>query len=285
MTTSDSFSLTQWAEPLRQKLQPQLCASLEDAVPSSFAKACIYPLETGGKRVRPLLCIAACEAVGREPNAATWAAAVAIELVHTYSLVHDDLPAMDDDDERRGRPTVHKAYNDGVAVLVGDALLTAAFEVLSRVDDPALAIALVRELSDAAGHRGMIAGQALDIGMEGPVRDLAGLQNVHRRKTGALIRGAVRMGALCGGASAEQLDALTTYGEAVGLAFQLADDVLDADEDTGEDGPPSYVRLLGVTETRQRAESELDKALAALSSTPAAVALRSLATFTVRRDH
>jgi geranylgeranyl diphosphate synthase type II len=260
MTASDSFSLPEWAEPLRQQLRPRLRASVDDAVPARFAEACVYPLETGGKRVRPLLCIAACQAVSEDLNAATWAAAVAIELVHTYSLVHDDLPAMDDDDERRGRPTVHKAYNDGVAVLVGDALLTAAFEVLARVEDPVLAIALVRELSDAAGHRGMIAGQALDVGMEGPVRDLAGLQNVHRRKTGALIRGAVRMGALCGGASANQLISLTSYGEAVGLAFQLADDVLDADEDTGEDGPPSYVRLL-------------------------VIALRSLATFTVRRDH
>ena len=285
MAPAATFSLSNWAEPLRQALQPRLRAAVEDAVPRRFAEACIYPLETGGKRVRPLLCLAATQAVGSEPNAATWAAAVAIELVHTYSLVHDDLPAMDDDDERRGRPTVHKAYDDGVAVLVGDALLTAAFEVLARVEDPALAIALVRELSDAAGHRGMIAGQALDIGMEGAVRDLTGLQEVHRRKTGALIRGAVRMGALCGRADAGQLASLTTYGEAVGFAFQLADDVLDADEDQGDDGPPSYVRLLGIEETRRRAESELDWALAALSPMPEAVALRSLATFTVRRDH
>jgi len=231
------------------------------------------------------MCIAATQAVGAPINDASWAAAVAIELVHTYSLVHDDLPAMDDDDERRGRPTVHKVYDDGVAVLVGDALLTAAFEALARLDDPVLAIALVRELSAAAGHRGMIAGQALDIGMEGTIRDLTGLQEVHRRKTGALIRGAVRMGALCGGADEGQLASLTTYGEAVGLAFQLADDVLDADEDQGDDGPPSYVRLLGIDETRRRAEAELDWALAALSPMPAAGALHSLATFTVRRDH
>jgi len=279
------FSLDNWVAPRRTQLQPKLRAPVLDAVPDAFSEACLYPLETGGKRVRPLLAIAAAEAVAGSANAATWAAAVAVEYIHTYSLVHDDLPAMDDDDERRGRPTVHKAFDEGTAVLVGDALLTAAFEVLTAVEDPALAIALVRELADAAGHRGMIAGQALDIGMAGPAHDLTSLQNVHRRKTGALIRGAVRMGALSVGATPAQLAALTSYGEAVGLAFQLADDVLDADEDAGDDGPPSYVRLLGVEETLRRAEQELDWALASLGSLPNAVALSSLATFIVRRDH
>jgi geranylgeranyl pyrophosphate synthase len=256
-----------------------------DAVPKQFIDACLYPLETGGKRVCPLLVFAAAESIAGKANDATWAAAVAVEFIHTYSLVHDDLPAMDDDDERRGRPTVHKAFTEGVAILVGDALLTAAFEVLTRVEDPALAIALVRELADAAGHRGMIAGQALDIGMDGTTQDLGSLQDVHRRKTGALIRGAVRMGALSVGASPAQLASLTSYGEAVGLAFQLADDVLDADEDAGEDGPPSYVRFFGVDETRRRAEQELDWALASLGRLPNPEALSALAKFIVHRDH
>lgn len=279
------FSLENWISPRRVELRPRLVSAISDAVPARFADACRYPLETGGKRVRPLLALAAAEAIAGEASDATWRVAVAIEYIHTYSLVHDDLPAMDDDDLRRGRPTVHKAFDEGVAVLVGDALLTAAFEVLTEVADPRLAIQLVRELAAASGQRGMIAGQALDVGMAGPVRDLERLQDVHRRKTGALIRGAVRMGALSVGASPEHLASLTTYGEAIGLAFQLADDVLDADEDAGEDGPPSYVRLLGIDETRRRAEAELDWALAALSNVPHPEALTALATFIVRRDH
>ena len=279
------FSLENWASPRREQLLPRLRAPVLDAAPEAFSEACVYPLVTGGKRVRPLLTIAAAEAVAGAANEATWAAAVAVEYIHTYSLVHDDLPAMDDDDLRRGRPTVHRAYTEGTAILVGDALLTAAFEVLARVEDPSLAIQLVRELADAAGHRGMIAGQALDIGMGSPINDLSSLQDVHRRKTGALIRCAIRLGALSAGASESQLVSLTTFGEAVGLAFQLADDILDAEEDAGEDGPPSYVRMLGVDETRRRAEQELDWALASLANLGDASALHALAQFIVLRDH
>ena len=279
------FSLENWATPRRTQLLPRLRAPVLDAVPEGFSEACLYPLVSGGKRVRPLLTIAAAEAVTGFASEATWAAAVAVEYIHTYSLVHDDLPAMDDDDVRRGRPTVHRAFDEGTAVLVGDALLTAAFEVVARVENPRLAIRLVRELADAAGHRGMIAGQALDIGMGGPVNDLASLQDVHRRKTGALIRCAIRMGAISAGATESELISLTTYGEAVGLAFQLADDILDADEDSGDEGPPSYVRMLGVEETRRRAEQELDWALASLAHLQDASALTALAQFIVLRDH
>lgn len=278
-----TWSLPDWADPHRAALSSRLEAAVSDAVPSELAEACIYPLQTGGKRMRPLLALAAAEAVGAV-TPAVWAAAVAVELIHTYSLVHDDLPAMDDDDERRGRPTVHRAYDEATAILVGDALLTAAFEVLASVDDPALGMALVRELAHASGHRGMIAGQALDVGMAGPVTTLDQLLAVHRCKTGALIRGAVRMGALAAGADSERLERLTTYGEAIGLAFQLADDVLDADEDAGEDGPPSYVKLLGLAETQQRAHTELARALAAVEDLPGD-ALAGLARFTVHRDH
>jgi geranylgeranyl pyrophosphate synthase len=280
-----AFSLENWVAPRRAQLRPRLRSPVLDAVPEQFVEACLYPLESGGKHVRPLLALAAAEALAGEPNDATWAAAVAVEYIHTYSLVHDDLPAMDDDDLRRGRPTVHKACDEGIAILVGDAILTAAFEVLTEVKDAKLAVALVRELAESAGHRGMIAGQALDIGMAGPSRDLAAVQNVHRRKTGALIRGAVRMGAMSVGAPPAELASLTTYGEAVGLAFQLADDVLDAEEDAGEDGPPSYVRFFGVEETQQRAEQELDWALASIARLPNPAALSALAKFIVHRDH
>jgi geranylgeranyl pyrophosphate synthase len=285
MTTSPSiFSLDDWASAHRAALQPRLLAPFADAFPARFAEACAYPLETGGKRVRPLLVLAAAEAVGLPaPTEAVWAAAVAVELVHTYSLVHDDLPAMDDDDLRRGRPSVHKAYDEATAILVGDALLTEAFGVLVRAPGPSAA--LVHSLVDAAGHRGMVGGQALDIGLDGAASDAAALTRVHRAKTGALIHAACTMGAAAAGATEAQQAALSTYGHAVGLAFQLADDVLDEDEDAGEDGPPSYVRLLGRDETLRRAREELARALDAVAPLPHPAALVSLARFIVERDH
>jgi geranylgeranyl pyrophosphate synthase len=210
------------------------------------------------------------------------AAAVAIELVHTYSLVHDDLPAMDDDDERRGRPTAHRVYGEGAAVLIGDALLTEAFVVLAE-QGPA-AMPLVVELGRAAGHRGMIGGQALDIGMDGRIGDLDSLMKLHRGKTGALIRCAARMAGLAAGANAHSLQALTQWGEAVGLAFQMADDILDAEQDAGEDGPPSYVKLMGIEDTRDRARALLDEALAAVAGLPQPQMLQALARHAVERE-
>jgi geranylgeranyl pyrophosphate synthase len=238
----------------------------------------------GGKRVRPALALAACEAVGGDDEAAI-AGAAAVELVHTYSLVHDDLPCMDDDDVRRGRPTVHKAFGEGTAVLVGDALLTEAFAVLARAPVPAATrVEMIRVLADAAGHRGMVGGQAADVGLGGPVTTLEALQRLHAGKTGALIAAATALGGLAGGASDDHRAKLEVYGRGVGLAFQLADDVLDADQDVGADGPPSYVALLGVDETRRRAERLVTEAADAVRDLPRPERLLSLARFVVDRD-
>ena len=277
--------LKSWAEARRDRVQALLLSRFEDAWPPRFQEACRYPLGTGGKRIRPLLALASVEALGAEVGPAALHAAAAVELIHTYSLVHDDLPAMDDDDVRRGRPTVHRAYDEATAILVGDAQLTEAFSTLTDPAVPAaLRGALVAELAQAAGHRGMVGGQAADVGLGGPVTDLETLLRLHRGKTGALIRVAVRMGAIVAGATDAQLRQLTTYGEKVGLAFQLADDVLDADQDAGDDGPPSVVKLLGLDETRRRADALSLQALAAIADLPAPDTLAALARFTVERE-
>ncbi len=280
------FSLSDWAAPRRAAVDEVLAARFQGGWPPRFAEACAYPLSTGGKRVRPLWVLAACEALGVPTDPAATQVAAALELIHTYSLVHDDLPCMDDDDERRGRPTAHVVYGEAPALLVGDALLTEAFLVLGEVAlPPERVVRLVAELARGAGHAGMVGGQAGDIGMAGAVQDLETLARVHRGKTGALIRAAARMGGIVAGASAAQLEAITRYGEAVGLAFQMADDVLDADQDAGGDGPPSYVQLLGLDETRRRTQGLLEDALAAIVSLPAPEALAALARYTVERDH
>jgi len=269
----------------RERVASALQGRFGDAWPAPFGEVLRYPLSTGGKRVRPVLCLMACEAVGHDVAAAL-PAAVAVELVHTYSLVHDDLPCMDDDDERRGRPTVHKVYGDGTAVLCGDALLTEAFAVLAEAPlPPAVVVSLVRRLAMASGYQGMVGGQAADVGLGGPVTDVDMLLRLHRGKTGALLAAAAVMGGLSARASADAMAALEAYGQAVGLAFQLADDVLDADEDAGDDGPPSYVKLLGLDETRRRAVALRDEALAAAATLPRGEGLAALARFVVDRDH
>ena len=279
------FSLESWAGPFLAEVDRLLLSRFAGVWPSRLADACAYPLSTGGKRYRPMMVAAACDAVGgdlRSPGVVC--AGAAVELIHTYSLVHDDLPCMDDDDVRRGRPTVHQVYGDGPARLVGDALLTDAFALLADAPlDPAVALGLVRDLTEGAGVRGMIGGQGGDIGMAGPVRDLETLLAVHRGKTGALIRAAARMGARVGGADADAMAAITAHGAAIGVAFQMADDVLDADQDEGDDGPPSYVRLLGVDETRRRAAALLQEALDHVAGLPNPEALIALARYTVER--
>ena len=279
-------TLGAWAAPLRTRVDAWLVSRFDDAWPQRFQHACVYPLQTGGKRMRALLACAAAESVGGEIDDAVLGAAGAVEMVHGYSLVHDDLPAMDDDDERRGRPTVHRAFDEATGILVGDAMLTVAFRGLARLPTSAeRRIRLVDELADASGHVGMIGGQAADVGLGGPVTDLDALLRLHRGKTGALIRAAVRMGAIAAGATELQLAALTTYGSAVGLAFQMADDILDADEDAGDDGPPSYVKLLGVDETHHRAMALRDEAIEALTAVPHPGRLEALARYTIERDH
>ena len=274
-------ALASWSETRIARVEALARSRFAETTPVQLKEAILYPLRSGGKRVRPLLAIAAGEAIAASEPAALLPIAVAFELVHTYSLVHDDLPCMDDDDLRRGVPAVHKAFGEGPAVLVGDALLSEAFLLAAETGDTAL----VRELAQAAGHAGMIGGQADDIGMGGPVDDLDRLLDLHRRKTGALIRGAVRAGAVAAGASLDELAALTAYGEAVGLAFQLADDALDAESDAAADGPPSFVRLLGRDATIARARSLASEAIERVRRFERREPLEALARFTVERHH
>ncbi len=265
---------------------PKASSVAASAAPKAFAEAVAYPVQTGGKRIRPRLVLAAAEAVSGDPDPArAMHAAVAIELVHTYSLVHDDLPCMDDDDLRRGRPTVHKVYGEAGAVLVGDALLTRAFEVLTSAPlEPAAIVACVAALARAAGPEGMVAGQAADIGMGGPVTTLEALTRLHAGKTGALLQCAAVLGGICAGATPAERAALERYGASVGLAFQLWDDVLDADQDQGDDGPPSFVRLLGVEETQRRARAMVEDAIAAVAGLRRPEPLVALARATVDRQ-
>ena len=275
-----------WCSAHRDAVDQCLQSRFDDAWPQPFREATLYPLRTGGKRIRPLFAVAACEAVGGDVNDDVTHVAAAVELIHTYSLVHDDMPCMDDDDERRGKPATHIAYGEPAALLVGDALLTEAFRTLTHTSlSPEVQIRLVAELAEGAGHVGMIGGQAADIGLGGPVTDVKTLMRLHNGKTGALIRTSIRMGGLAAGATPDQLDALTRYGAAIGLAFQMADDVLDAEEDAGDDGPPSYVKLMGIDETQAQTRKLLEEALSAVAELPEKRNLVSLARFTVERDH
>lgn len=280
---SGSFDLASWSEPHRERLVNRLKACFENE-DSSLHEACIYPIETGGKRIRPLFLFAGLEALGFTADEDAYTAAAAVELIHTYSLVHDDLPCMDDDDIRRGKPTVHKQYNEGIAVLVGDALLTKAFEILASINGANVA-ELVAVLGKAAGSVGMIGGQSLDIGFEGAVDSLEKLTLLHRRKTGALIEVSLIMAGILAKASTEERHALQTFGAHIGLAFQLADDILDAEEDAEENGPPSFVKLLGEVKTAEAASDAMNNALEALTSLRAPTALKALAKFTVQRKH
>ena len=196
--------------------------------PATIHKAMRYSLFAGGKRLRPILCIAAAEACGGAVSQAM-PMACAVECIHTYSLIHDDLPCMDDDDMRRGRPTCHKVFGEGIAVLAGDALLTIAFEILSTAAEARRykMPALIRELANASGSRWLIAGQVLDLEGEGKKTSARDLQFIHRSKTAALLTASIRLGAMSANTSEAKLAALTTFGESLGLAFQIIDDILD----------------------------------------------------------
>jgi len=240
-----------------------------------------YSMQAGGKRLRPVLVLAASELFGASRQADALAAAVAVECVHAYSLVHDDLPCMDDDDLRRGRPTAHRAFDEATALLAGDALLTRAFAILAEAygATPGLAASLVAELADAAGSRRLIGGQMEDLLAE---RASAGtpevLEYIHLSKTAAMIEAALAMGGLCGGASQAQLDTLRSAGRDLGLAFQIVDDILDATSDTatlgktaGKDaraGKATYVSVHGLGAARRIAEEHSGLAIAALLRLP-----------------
>lgn len=254
------------------------------AAPESLCQAMRHLLFPGGKRLRPALCFAAAEAVGAPPERALSMAA-AVELLHTYSLVHDDLPCMDDDDERRGRPTVHVVYGEAVAVLAGDALQALAFEVLAargaRAGSSERVLGAIRDLAVAAGGRALVGGQVDDLAFPDRARDAAQVESVHLRKSAALIAASVVGGGRLGGADAATLARLQRFGEAVGVAFQIADDVLDRDDD----GACSLVRVLGLEGAKQRAERLLEEALGEVELLgDRAEPLRELARFAVRRE-
>ena len=262
----------------------------ETEAPHGLVEAMEYSLMAGGKRLRPALALGAARAAGAEEEVAL-PAACALEMIHTYSLIHDDLPAMDNDDLRRGRPTAHKAFGEATAILAGDALLTLAFEVLAEAGSAAI----VREIAHASGVCGMAGGQFVDLESEGKQLSLEELRGIHRRKTGALIRVAVRAGALAAGAPGPVLAALTAYGEHVGLAFQIADDILDVVGDEAAIGKPvgsdvanekaTYPAILGLAASQRLAREAADAAIDALAGLGEEAAMfRKLANYIVERD-
>ncbi len=255
-------------ETLRQLLAGQ------QEVPEALQKSLQYTLSGPGKRIRSALVLWCCELIAEGDNANARSAAAALEMVHTYSLVHDDLPAMDNDDLRRGRPTCHKAFDEATAILTGDGLLTLAFEVLAdRIDEPVLAVKLIGELARAAGPAGMIAGQVADLKAENTVGSVAMLEYIHTHKTAKMFRCAARMGALCGGAAPEPLERLGQYGLKIGLGFQIADDILDVSASSEQLGKTAgkdiqaakctYPAVVGI-EQAQELERNLARAAVAL---------------------
>jgi geranylgeranyl diphosphate synthase type II len=285
-------------EPLRQRIEARLAEYVGPQLdcPDRLREAMAYSLLAGGKRLRPLLLLLACEACGGDVEAAL-PAACALEMVHTYSLIHDDLPAMDDDDLRRGRPTNHKVYGEALAILAGDGLLTLAFEIIAQQITPkAVAADCCADLASAAGWCGMVAGQVADLEAEHQgIANLDQLEGVHRRKTGRLLCSALTLGARIAGASAEWRDRLKSYGLAVGLAFQITDDLLDVAGDpeklgkgTQKDahhGKLTYPALLGIEESRRRAARLIDEACQVLEPFGAkAKTLVALAEYVRERD-
>jgi geranylgeranyl diphosphate synthase type II len=243
----------------------------EDTPPPTIHRAMRYSLFAGGKRIRPILCIEAARAVSDSADSAI-AAACSLELVHTYSLIHDDLPALDNDDYRRGKLTNHKIFGDAMAILAGDSLLTLAFQVLAQLDAPdSRKTRMIAELSTASGTvGGMIGGQVADLEGEGKTPDAQLLETIHRAKTGALLRASLRLGAIYAGANDEQYAALSCYGEHVGLAFQIVDDILDVEESSealgktaGKDAQQqkiTFPAVYGLDDSRRMAAEECERA-------------------------
>ncbi len=297
----NKFNLKKYIKDRKEKVD----SALETYLPKTqgpagkVVEAIYYSICAGGKRVRPILLMAACDAVGGDHNKVL-PAACALECVHTYSLIHDDLPAMDDDDLRRGKPTCHKVYGEAIAILAGDGLLTYAFELMTHPDllencAPSTVIKAINVFSKAAGVDGMVGGQTADILFEGKDVDPDTLAYIHSHKTGALIRASVEMGALLGGGSQEQIERLIEYGMALGLAFQVIDDLLDVVGDQDKIGKPvgsdikkqkaTYPALFGIEETRKRANELKDMALNAISAFGfEAEPLRAIACYVVERD-
>ncbi|MCL6628570.1 MAG: polyprenyl synthetase family protein [Armatimonadetes bacterium] len=277
-------------------------AALERYLPSAASypevifQSMRYSVLNGGKRLRPSLVLASCEAVGGDCKVAM-PTACALEFIHAYSLIHDDLPAMDDDDLRRGKPTNHKVFGEAMAILAGDALQTLAFETIANTEevDAQVLLAVIRRVASAAGIGGMVVGQAADILSEGKRLDAETLDFIHRHKTGALIEVSVVAGGLLGGGSMEQVSALSSYGRSIGLAFQITDDILDIEGNevkvgkrTGADlhkQKLTYPSLYGLAKSKELAQEAVNKAIHSLESfSERAEPLRLLARFIVERE-
>ena len=306
---SSLFNLNSWSAQQLDRIEQALSrwvACPDDApAPAGLGDAMRYAVLDGGKRLRPLLVMAACDAVHGNPQAAL-RAACAVELIHAYSLVHDDMPCMDDDVIRRGKPTVHVQFGQATALLAGDALQALAFELLTPADasvDEAMQARLCRMLAQAAGFQGMAGGQAIDLASVGLPLNSAQLHEMHRLKTGALLQASVLMGASCGAASIAVQAALSSYGAAIGLAFQVVDDILDVTADSatlgktaGKDAAqekPTFVSLMGLQASKDYAQMLLAQAFSSLSSLDKldangfhnTDALRALADMLVNRQH
>lgn len=279
MNQDDELFLKAYLEDRRNIVEEALQRYLrEDGIPADIYKAVRYSVFNGGKRIRPILCLAAAEAVGGD-LAPAMPVACALELIHSYSLIHDDLPSMDNDDFRRGKPTCHKVFGENIAILAGDALLTEAFALLSMSEKVMFSaerrLAIIQEIAHAAGIGGMVGGQALDVISEKTGADEIILQEIHRRKTAALIVAAVKSGAMIFNAGKEKIQSLIEYGMNVGLAFQIADDILNVEGDrelmgkgTGSDAARNkltYPSLLGIQTAKEKLAKHIEAAVASLS--------------------
>jgi len=291
------FDLNQYLTAKQRQINQALIALFPKEGSPRIVQAMQYSLMAGGKRVRPILCLAAAEAVGGNPEGLI-GPACALEMIHTYSLIHDDLPGMDNDEMRRGQPTLHVAFDEATAILAGDALLTFAFETLTTESNHALPdpvrLRVVQALARAAGHRGMIEGQMRDLAAEGQALDLTELKALHSKKTGALIKCALYIGALIGGGKPNQIEALENFGENIGLAFQIVDDILNVVGDpdiigkaTGTDASrqkSTYPALLGLDQSRAMARESIERALQAITAFDRhADPLRALAAYIIER--
>lgn len=292
--SSDSLAdmMRSWKELIDRTLDEYLGDALD--CPSRLKEAMRYSVFAGGKRLRPILTLMANEACMGAIDVAL-PAACAVEMVHTYSLIHDDLPAMDDDALRRGQPTCHCKFDEATAILAGDGLLTLAFETLARISPTPIGLQCVKELARAAGAAGMVGGQMDDLRRPDDIASLDWLESLHRRKTGALLVCSLRMGALIAGASREQLEALTAYGQNIGLAFQIADDLLDEQGDQEKMGKQvrkdvaagklTYPGLLGISASRDKARELIASAREQLKAFgPAGGRLAVLADYIVERE-
>jgi geranylgeranyl diphosphate synthase, type II len=294
---SEMFDLKAYLARSNAHIASALLGFLESAGNTDrLADAMRYSLMAGGKRLRPNLCLAAAEAVGGEPRR-LMPLACALEMIHTYSLIHDDLPAMDDDDLRRGQPTCHVAFDEATAILAGDALLTLAFQVLAAMEEgrPERRLEAIGLIAAAAGYRGMVLGQMLDIQSEGRHLHRDEVEFLHARKTGDMIQAALVSGALIAGGTQSQIEKLTAYGRAVGLAFQVIDDILNVEGDPAVMGKAagtdrlrrksSYPELMGLEQSKTFAHALVSEAVRALADFDAkADPLRALAAYVVERN-